>query len=224
MGRIELENFITRDFKIEKKSGNEYNIDEISSVTLVKRLREVRALIGFTRLNPPNNYIMGKCASDNESRIVDIKSSGENWYPAYEVRGEGIFIEINSALIDNWLKDNQEAEIRANKLSHKYNEEKSDETKREITPKFIMLHTLAHLIIKELSFECGYSVTSLRERIYCDMPGEEDVMNGILIYTADGDSEGSLGGLVKQGNKEILPKLFINAIKRANGVLMILYV
>ena len=158
---------------------------------------------------------MGKCNSDNDSRIVDIKSADENWYPAYEVRGEGIFIEINSELIDNWLKDNQDAEIRANKLSDKYNEEKSDEMKREITPKFIMLHTLAHLIIKELSFECGYSVTSLRERIYCDMPGEEDIMSGILIYTADGDSEGSLGGLVKQGKKEILPKIFKNAIKRA---------
>lgn len=215
MGRIEPENFTTRDFKIDKRLGDEYKIEEIASVTLVKRLREVRALIGFTRLNPPNNHIMGNDASDNGCRIVDIKPNGENWYPAYEVRGEGIFIEINSELIDNWLKDNKEAEMRANKLSKKYNEEKSDETKREITPKFIMLHTLAHLIIKELSFECGYSVTSLRERIYCDLPGEDEVMNGILIYTADGDSEGSLGGLVKQGNKEILPKLFINAIKRA---------
>lgn len=215
MGRIALENFITRDFKIERKSGNEYNINEIASVTLVKRLREVRALVGFTRLNPPNNYIMGKCISDNESSVVDVKPLEENWYPAYEVRGEGIFIEINSESIDNWLRNNQYAKIRAKKLSDKYNEEKNDEVKRNINPKFIMLHTLAHLLIKELSFECGYSVTSLRERIYCDMPGEEDVMNGILIYTADGDSEGSLGGLVKQGNKEILPKIFINAIKRA---------
>lgn len=213
MGKIELDNFITRDFKIEKKVGNEYNVCEIASVTLVKRMREVRALIGFTRLNPPDNYTIGKCTTDNTSNLIDIKSPNDNWYPAYEVRGEGIFIEINSNLIDKWLKDNQEAEVRVRKLSDKYNKE--NEMKREITPKFIMLHTLAHLIIKELSFECGYSVTSLRERIYCDMPGEEDIMNGILIYTADGDSEGSLGGLVKQGSKEILPKLFINSIKRA---------
>ena len=78
-----------------------------------------------------------------------------------------------------------------------------------------MLHTLSHLIIKELSFECGYSIASLRERIYCDMPGEDHEMSGILIYTADGDSEGSLGGLVKQGKIEKFPKIFKNAIKRA---------
>ena len=96
-----------------------------------------------------------------------------------------------------------------------YNKDKDEESKREISPKFIMLHTLAHLLIKELSFECGYSITSLRERLYCNLPGEKDIMSGILIYTADSDSEGSLGGLVKQGRTDILPKIFKNAIKRA---------
>lgn len=213
-GKIEPEDFNTKDFKIEKISGNNYNMKEIASVTLVKRLREVRALRGFTRLNPPDNYIMGSEVLD-ENNMVDIKPKDENWYPAYEVRGEGIFIEIDSVAIDNWLRNNKEALDRSNKLNDNYNKEKSDETKREISPKFIMLHTLVHLLIKELSFECGYSITSLRERLYCDMPGEKDIMNGILIYTADSDSEGSLGGLVKQGRTDILPKIFINAIKRA---------
>ncbi|WP_419724821.1 DrmB family protein [Terrisporobacter petrolearius] len=214
-GKIEQESFDTRDFKIDPISGDKYKINEISKVTLVKRLREVRALTGFTRLSPPDNYVMGNEVPKQDNNIVDVKPNDENWYPAYEVRGEGIFIEIDSVAIDNWLEKNEKALDRANKLNENYNKEKSDETKREISPKFIMLHTLSHLLIKELSFECGYSITSLRERLYCDIPGEKDIMNGILIYTADSDSEGSLGGLVKQGRTDILPKIFRNAIKRA---------
>ena len=215
IGKIKSEHFDTRDFKIEKVSGNKYNIKEIASVTLVKRLREVRALTGFTRINPPNNYIMGIDTSDLNDKTVSVKPENGNWYPAYEVRGEGIFIEIDKSFIDEWLKDNIEVLNRVNKLNYRYNEGKNEKQKRIISPKFVMLHTLAHLLIKELSFECGYSVTSLRERLYCDVPGEEDIMNGILIYTADSDSEGSLGGLVKQGRTDRLPKIFLNAIKRA---------
>lgn len=215
-GKIEPESLNTRDFKIDVIPGDKYNIKEISKVTLVKRLREVRALIGFTRLNPPDNYIMGSEVLKQNNNIVNVKPKEENWYPAYEVRGEGIFIEIDSVAINNWLDNNEGVLLdRVNILNKNYNKEKNDETKREISPKFVMLHTLAHLLIKELSFECGYSITSLRERLYCDMPGEKDVMNGILIYTADSDSEGSLGGLVKQGRTDILPKIFRNAIKRA---------
>ena len=215
IGKIEIESFNTRDFKIELIDGLKYNIKEISRVTLVKRLREVRALTAFTRLNPPDNYIMGNKCLENNDNIVDVKPKDENWYPAYEVRGEGIFIELDSEQIDNWINNNQKVIDRANILNKNYNKDKDEESKREISAKFIMLHTLAHLLIKELSFECGYSITSLRERLYCNLSGEKDIMNGILIYTADGDSEGSLGGLVKQGRIDILPKIFKNAIKRA---------
>lgn len=218
MGKITPENFSTRDFKIDHPiAGKKYGINEISSITLVKKLREVRALVGFTRLNPPNNYIMGKDYLESyESKVVDIKPKGGNWYPAYEVRGEGIFIEFNRNSINEWINNNnEEIKIRVDKINQNYNKDKSEEEKREISAKFIMLHTLSHLIIKELSFECGYSIASLRERIYCDMPEEDHEMSGILIYTADGDSEGSLGGLVKQGKIEKFPKIFKNAIKRA---------
>ena len=118
-------------------------------------------------------------------------------------------------MINSWVENNNYIQEQAKILEDRYNEGKDEKCKRSITPKFILLHTLAHILIRELSFECGYSATSLKERIYCDLPGESDTMSGILIYTADGDSEGSLGGLVKQGDPSILPKIFINAIKRA---------
>jgi len=78
-----------------------------------------------------------------------------------------------------------------------------------------MLHTLSHLLIKQLSFECGYSIASLSERIYCSEETEGKQMAGILIYTASGDSEGTLGGLVRQGRPDTLPRIFKKAISSA---------
>ena len=78
-----------------------------------------------------------------------------------------------------------------------------------------MLHTLSHLLIYQLSFECGYNVASLSERLYCSDENDDINMAAIFIYTASGDSEGTLGGLVRQGRPDILPKIIKKAIKRA---------
>ena len=32
---------------------------------------------------------------------------------------------------------------------------------------YVLLHTFAHLFIREISNTCGYSVASIREKIYC---------------------------------------------------------
>lgn len=124
LGNIQGESFNSRDFKVENKSGDEYKIKEISNVTLVKRLREVRALVGFTRLDPPDHYIMGNEASGGTAKLVDIKEKEDRWYPAYEVRGEGIFIEINSNLIEQWIENNPYIIERALTLENRYNEDK----------------------------------------------------------------------------------------------------
>ncbi len=215
LGNVGKSLFDDYDFKTEIKEIKDYNMPELSNVTLVKKLKEVRALVGHTRIKPPEQYIMGVDNNLGEAKLVNIKEYTDKWYPAYEVRGEGIFIELNSDLIDKWVGGNSHIIKNIEKLDLRYNKEKSIELKRKITPKFVLLHTFSHILIRELSFECGYSSTSIRERIYCDLPGEENKMNGILIYTADADSEGSLGGLVKQGNPEFLPRIIKNAINRA---------
>src|SRR5260370_5479053 len=70
--------------------------------------------------------------------------------------------------------------------------------KKPIGPRFILLHTLSHLIMNRLTFECGYSSAALRERLY--VAGDlSSPMAGLLIYTAAGDSEGTMGGLVRMG-------------------------
>ena len=87
--------------------------------------------------------------------------------------------------------------------------------KGNLRPEFVLIHTFAHLIINQLSFDCGYGSSAIRERIYCEKTGDEYKMYGVLIYTASGDSEGSLGGLVRQGEKGLIEDTIVTALKNA---------
>jgi hypothetical protein len=117
------------------------------------------------------------------------------------VYGEGIFLELDSERIKQWLRDHPAAGRRITPLADHYNSVRvsRQQPQRNLTPKFILLHTLAHVLINQLSFDCGYGSASLRERLYCDFTDPAQPMHGILIYTASGDSEGTMGGLVRQG-------------------------
>ena len=61
---------------------------------------------------------------------------------------------------------------------------------------YVMLHSIAHMLITAISLDCGYPASSLRERVYTGTDGY-----GILIYTGSSDSEGTLGGLVEAGRR-----------------------
>ena len=184
----------TLDLKInddEKSIWDEFK-KIISVVTLARKLRIVKAFTGFTRVNPePDNKI---------SPSLDISS---NWLPATEIYGEGVFIAFNLKVLEKW-----ERYLPSDLLSGMYEarENCTLDFLPQVTPRFFMLHTFSHLLIRQLCFECGYSSSSLSERIYSD-----DSMAGILIYTAEADSEGALGGLVREGK----PERFYNTFKTA---------
>lgn len=210
-----------KDFKIEEIEGKKYcaknTINYIDKVVLIHKLKEVRALVGFSRINAPDANIM-EVEEEKEGKSELVRPlEDQNWYPAIEVRGEGIFIKLDGDIISKWISSNLEIDDRAKSLDKKYNKilSKRGHSVRKINSKFLLLHTLAHIIIKELSFKCGYSSTSLRERIYCDSLETDYQMNGILIYTANGDSEGTLGGLVRQGREDKLPQIINSAIEKA---------
>ena len=86
---------------------------------------------------------------------------------------------------------------------------------QRVTAKFLLLHTFAHIMINQFSYECGYGSSAIRERIYCDLNSPDEPMNGVLIYTASGDSEGSLGGLVRQGMPGYLEDIVLSALHAA---------
>lgn len=163
-----------------------------SRIVLAKRLREVRALEGFERYEP------GKIVKPWLDQALD-------WLPAVEVYGEGIFLALNEQELQRW-QDRAALHIQARVADMRARHQSSGlDFLPEPTARFVVLHTLSHLLIRQLSFECGYSASSLRERIYSREPTATlEGMAGILVYTADSDAEGSLGGLVRQGDPKLL--------------------
>jgi hypothetical protein len=179
-----------------------------AGVSLVPKLRETRAFVGFSRLEPTRNKI-------SETKKTLRKGNG-SWLPAIEVFGEGIFLHFNKKNVENWAAKPQVVE-RIKKLDLSYrNSFFREQDNGALRPEFVLLHTFAHVLINQLSFDCGYSSSSIRERIYCEKQDNKLGMLGILLYTASGDSEGSLGGLVRQGHCNRLEDLIIDAIHNAS--------
>lgn len=187
-------------------SSNSYGLDKlIEKIILIHKLREVRVLRGFQRLEP----------NDDEFIPADL-GNRQGWLPAYEVFGEGIFLTLSEDAISSWMKKNKSSiEKRIQTILSEAEKRNIGFLNNELSPRFILLHTFAHLMIRQLSFECGYSASSLRERIYCrESEKGSESMAGILIYTAEADSEGALGGLVRQGRIDRLIPTIITALER----------
>ncbi|MFF4470603.1 DrmB family protein [Streptomyces sp. NPDC001599] len=173
-------------------------------IVLADRLREVRALSGFTRLSPDATVV----PADTARRL--------KWLPAVEVFGEGIFLSLNPAELAGWEADREVRKrvsgMRAD-LDRSFQRDRLEAlTGPELAPRFVLLHTLAHLLIRQLSFESGYTTASLRERVYAR---PEQDQYGILVYTAAGDAEGTLGGLVRQGEPPRLAETLLRMTEAA---------
>lgn len=211
-GIISLGENQMNDFVREETEIGEYDAPYITKISLIHKIREVQALTGYSRLEP-----IEKIGVAQESLgFVSIKEPETKWYPAYEVRGEGLFLEFDQEKILQWANANAELNKRVDDLNLKYNNSfLGSSNPRKITGKFLLLHTISHLLIKQLSFECGYSIASLKERIYCSEEYEGKKMAGILIYTASGDSEGTMGGLVRQGRSDCFGNIYKKAILSA---------
>ena len=182
----------TQDFQIRREPIHPAFQTTIAQIVLVSRLRELSALRGFTRIDPPDS-------DDADQELIPISLMPQKWLPAIENRGEGIFIELDLDKVQIWEKLGvvQERVGRINQAYAVWREQRGLPLGQQYLPRTILVHTLAHLLIRQLSLECGYSSSSLRERIYSSPDG-----CGLLIYTASSDSDGSLGGLVQQGRKD----------------------
>ncbi|MEU6485963.1 DUF1998 domain-containing protein [Streptomyces sp. NPDC046887] len=184
----------------------------VSRVRLVEKLRETRVLWGFNRIFAESS------SRDTATRTAllrrDAAEDGESWLPAYTVLGEGIYLELSLKALDAW-ENTDSVKGRLIPMAQQFHSVAQERhlAPREVTPRLVLLHTLAHLLINQLTFECGYSSASLRERLYVS-PGSSG-MNGLLIYTAAGDSEGTLGGLVRMGQPERFEEVLRNAITNA---------
>lgn len=190
--------------------------DEIArvlrGVTLVEKLRETRVLTGFSRVFPDN------AQTQSERRAMLWRSPPHapgRWLPAYKVYGEGILIELDEQRLTAWeARDRVVARVRMLASRYADVQARRHSPPRSITPRFVLLHTLAHLLMNELTFECGYGSASLRERLYVSRDGTVP-MAAVLIYTAAGDSEGTMGGLVRMGRPGNIEPIIGKALQGA---------
>jgi hypothetical protein len=189
--------------------------DYVAGVSLVERLRETRAFTGFGRVAADKIRPL----QERKSLLWADQTRVNEWLPAYVVYGEGVFLRFREDRIQEWLARRAGGEPLGDervaglvpRFRQSYEATGNDTV---LTPKLVMLHTLAHLLINRLTFECGYGSASLRERLYASTDADEP-MSGLLIYTASGDSEGTMGGLVRMAKPGRLEPLIYRAVENA---------
>ena len=196
--------------------------DWFSRLNLVERLRETRVFYGFDRLEPSRDPLneMPDFAMNQLFRSPPTDPSAR-WLPAVDVYGEGLFFELGEKQILGWQRRN--VEWLSTRVTSGFVERLVGEpvtlpplTKPDLqwASRFLLVHSLAHILINQLIFECGYSTASLRERLYVSSDPVAP-MAGLLIYTSAGDSEVTLGGLVRLGHAERIVPLIKRALSRA---------
>ena len=187
--------------------------DRIQEVLLLERLRKVNALIGYTRIEPSDEFV----PSEDQILRAPLSKQQPTWLPACEVHGEGIFIRFSEAVMEAWEKKPGVQKRNAMLIAA----HKSWRIGRNLDPntgypgiRHALLHTISHMIIRELALECGYNAASIQERIYAKNDSNQQ-MAGILLYTAASDSDGTLGGLVELGKADSLGRIIETALERA---------
>ena len=174
----------------------------ISDVVAVNRLKEIMVLNGFYR------------AGGERPTPPDITGESD-WLPAIELYGEGVFFTLDETSLQRW-ENSHAVQRRAEAFKQRYVRRIGPDVAEldvDVTPRFLLCHTLAHLVIHQLDAEAGYPAASLKERIYCGTGGSS--MAGILIYVAVPDEEGSLGGLMELAKPERFLRLLTGAFDAA---------
>jgi len=169
---------------------------QIERVVLVHRLREVSALIGFTRFESASVDAEGE-ADINVRRAA--LADPVDWVPAVENKGEGIFIQFRKEAIQKWM-GKPAVLARAKQLANGAAQWKKDHPGNggNVFPfSYVFLHSFSHLLLTAIALECGYPASSIKERIYAI----DSIGYGVLLYTASADAEGTLGGLVDTGRR-----------------------
>lgn len=194
-------------------------VDWFDTVGAVSRLREVRALAGFSRIDPFPVSADRVQQAITLGQISPLAKTPRTWLPAAEIRGEGIFLRFRADAIDRWVGDNPAVGERARQLEAR---SLAAATARGytrdyvVTPRLLVVHSFAHALIRQIAIECGYSASALRERLYvAEATADLQAMNGVLVYTGSPDSEGSLGGLVRLAHPSLLEPIFRRTLRSA---------
>jgi hypothetical protein len=194
-------------------------VDQLVAVT---RLREVRVFMGFSRgarsaadgLQPDQGI---SAAKPSTPALIPPDLDGScDWLPAVEYFGEGLFFTLANTAVERWARQ-PGLRARSDKLQARLAQTGLRfplDPPLPLMPRFVLLHTLAHLLIRQLESQAGYSAASIRERIYCaEGPGS---MAGILVYVAVPDIVGSLGGIAELAEPKRFLRLLTSVFEHAD--------
>jgi len=195
--------------------------DFFIKIQQVEELKVTNVQLDFTRVNPKERIVVNGEVQESSSgqNIFSIDSKELYTLPANETLGEGLFFEFSNDKIDSWVSENiSELENRFGKYLNKIPDSNSQgiSSKMKIYNnkyKHFLIHSFSHMMMRELEFSCGYPTASLKERLYISTNPEKQ-MSGVLIYTAEG-SEGSMGGLVSQGEPERILEIIKKGLERS---------
>ena len=186
-------------------------------IKVVKRLREVRVLRGFRRIVPSYEQSEETRAEKGlyDREFTPISRQPLQWLPGLELYGEGIFLKLNENKLSEWeIKNKERYKELASRAAPMPWVGKNMFSADNV--RYILLHTLSHLLIKQLTAQCGYTSASLTEKIYSTINGSDVSMCGILIYTSATDTDGSLGGLSRQGEGKRIKNTLFAALEEAS--------
>jgi hypothetical protein len=195
------------DFELEEVAPPATFEDLFEGTVRVKRLREVRALYGFTRIESNGDFTDVTSAQDG--RYTSLSRKHLSWLPAAETRGEGIFLRFKESALQAW---EEHPEVKALESAF-FDSHRKWRKQRDLEPidegfggiRYVLIHSLAHALMRQIVLEAGYTSASIRERLYSRCVTDDGgAMAGILLYTAASDSEGTLGGLVRLGEPQTL--------------------
>lgn len=212
--------FLIRNTRHEDLKSNVLNIEDFcqskfnqffSIITKIERLTETRALYGIDRIHTSKKNIEQYYQTICRYPLPESK----RWLPAICTYGEGIYLEFNQKTLIEWEQSNIDwLERRIASLRINISNSLLIMDSKQVTAKYLLVHTFAHILINALVFECGYSSAALRERLYVSSSIERP-MAGVLIYTAAGDTEGSLGGLMAMSDPKRLISVVLKALNEA---------
>jgi hypothetical protein len=176
----------------------------VRQLIVIPEMREIRVQVSFSRLDSVSSNLQGEYDFEKLQKkpaALMLPTGNQKWLPAAEVRGEGIFVELDEAAVREW--EHRPAVVeRTERLARAHDlEQRSDFP----GARFYLLHTLSHLLLTAISLECGYAASSIRERIYSQSASGDarPAMAAVLLGTGTTGSEGTLGGLVEEGRNLI---------------------
>ena len=196
----------SEDLVVRETTYMQGEIPGLQMINAVARLKETRALKGFSRIKP---ILVDTETGRNQFRRKS-RGPGTNWFPAIRNVGEGIFISLDMQYLNTW-ESQPNLVSRINRIEERLILNGISDPNRQITPRRVLLHTIAHALIQELVIECGYTAASLKERIYAN--GDQA---GLLIYTASPDADGTMGGLVEMADTATFKRVLVTALQGAS--------